>query len=390
MQSTTKHILIVDDNAEDRAYARHLLSKIGNVDWQVSEASNGSEALELAFSHGPFDCILLDYHMPDLTGIEFLELLKDRLGEQSIATVMLTGSGDESIAMRAIKVGANDFLVKDGLNKDSLFHAIEYAIENFQLKLSRQRTMQQLQRANEELQRSNEDLQHFAYALSHDLKSPLRTVSVFTELLSEYYGGKDGKDAESEKLFNVIQSNVRRASQLIEDLLAHARSDSPYEVQGQVTCVQAALVSTLESLNDELQDCGGEIIYEALPAVIISRTQLERVLQNIIANALKYRRESVAPRIEISAYLQGTKWVISIQDNGQGFEQEYAELIFKPFKRLHGSEYSGSGIGLATCRKIIERNGGKIWVESKPAIGSTFYFSLPFAQIKTSALPRDP
>ena len=148
MQSTIKNILIVDDNTEDRAYARRLLSKIENTHWQFSEASNGAEALKLAFSHGPFDCILLDYHMPDITGIEFIELLKDRLGEQSIATVMLTGSGDESIAMRAMKVGANDFLVKDGLNKDSLFHAIEYAIENFQIKLSRQRTMQQLQRAN--------------------------------------------------------------------------------------------------------------------------------------------------------------------------------------------------------------------------------------------------
>ena len=382
MQPDPKRLLIVDDSREDRAYVRHLLNKIENSQWRFSEASTGAEGLELAVSEQPFDCILLDYHLPDLTGIEFLALLRDRIAEPGMATVLLTGNGDEAVAVHAMKAGANDFLSKQGLNQQTLFHAVEYAIENFQIRLSRQHAMQQLQRANEELQRSNEDLQHFAYALSHDLKSPLRTVSVFTELLSARYGGND---TDTATLLHVIQSNVRRASQLIEDLLAHARSGSPQEAQGEVSHVQAAVISTVESLNDQLQECSAEIIYANLPSVVISRIQLEQVLQNLIENALKYRRESVRPRIEISACRQGAESVISVRDNGQGFEEEYAEVIFKPFKRLHGPEYSGSGIGLATCRKIIERNGGKIWVESELGSGSTFHFSLPFAQTQIAA-----
>ena len=135
MKTTLKRLLIVDDSAEDREYARHLLKQNKNSTWDFCEASSGKEGLELAASNGPFDCILLDYHLPDLTGIEFLSMLPERLGHPGTATVLLTGSGDHEVAVRAMKGGANDFIPKEGLSAESLFHAVENAIEHFQIQL---------------------------------------------------------------------------------------------------------------------------------------------------------------------------------------------------------------------------------------------------------------
>ena len=280
-----------------------------------------------------------------------------------------------------MKAGANDFIFKERLSRESLFHAIENGIEHFQLQLSRRQAMEQLQRANEDLRRSNEDLEHFAFAVSHDLKSPIRTVNCFAELLLQKFGDSDEESAE---LSRTIQINARRAAELIEDLLAHARLGSPADTAavalGQLSQLEAAVRSALESLDGELRETGAEIVYGSLPSLAISETHLQQLLQNLIENAVKYRRPTVPLCIEISARKQASQWVIAVNDNGQGFEPEFADLIFQPFKRLHGPEYQGSGIGLATCRKIVERNGGKIWAESAPNSGSTFYFSLPAAR----------
>lgn len=380
MKTTLKRLLIVDDSAEDREYARHLLQKNENSTWDFCEASSGKEGLELAASHGPFDCILLDYHLPDLTGIEFISMSQERLGQPGMATVLLTGSGDREVAVRAMKGGANDFISKEGLSPQSLFHAVENAMEHFQIQLARHRSLQQLRLANEELKRSNEDLEHFAYAASHDLKSPLRTMGLFAELLVDKFGNSD---PETVRISQSIQANARRAAELIEDLLAHARLGSPDDaaaaVPGQISHLEAGVSSVLATLDDVLRETGAEIVYDSLPSVVVPRAHLERVLQNLIENAIKYRRPTLTPRIEISARKEAGHWVIAVQDNGQGFQPEFVEVIFQPFKRLHGPEYSGSGIGLATCRKIVERNGGKIWAESTPNSGSTFYFSLPAA-----------
>ncbi len=380
MKTTLKRLLIVDDSAEDREYARHLLKKNKTTTWHFCEASSGEEGLEAAASKGPFDCILLDYHLPDLTGIEFLSMLPERLGQFGTATVLLTGTGDREVVVRAMKGGANDFISKVGLNPESLFHAVENAIEHFRIQLERHRSLRQLHRLNEELKRSNEDLEHFAHAASHDLKSPLRTMSLFAELLVKKYGDSDPETAQ---LSQGIQANARRAADFIEDLLTHARLGSPDDIATiaprQISHLEAGVQNVVESLDSLLRETGAEIVYGSLPSVVISRTHLTRVLQNLIENAIKYRRPTVTPRIEISAREEAGEWVIAIQDNGQGFQPEHVEVIFQPFKRLHGDEYPGSGIGLATCRKLVKWNGGTIWAESTPNSGSTFYFSLPAA-----------
>ncbi len=377
MEATLKRLLIVDDCAEDRAYARDLMkNQLSN--WQCSEASTGREGLELASSGGPFDCILLDYLLPDLTGIEFLNMLSERIGEPGVPTVLFTGVGDEEMAVRAMKAGADHYLSKGGLSREGLFYALENAIEHFEVRLSRHRISKLLERANEELKRSNEDLERFAFAVSHDLKSPIRTVSLCAQLLANRC---DAADAEASELSQIIQSNAKRAAELIEDLLTHARLGSQDDIAGvktgQVSQLEEGVRSAVESLKGELRETGAEIVYGSLPSVVVSKTHLAQVFQNLIENAVKYRRPTVIPRIEISAQEQGGQWVIAVEDNGQGFEPDYADVIFQPFKRLHGTEYPGSGIGLATCRKIVERNGGRIWAKSTPNAGSTFYFCLP-------------
>ncbi len=311
-----------------------------------------------------------------MTGIELPSMLPERIGGLGLPTVLFSGSGDEEMAGREM---TNDCISEAGLSRESLVDALQNKTEHFQVRLSRhRRTSELLRRENEELKRSNEDLERFAYAVSHDLKSPIRTVSLCAQLLTKQCGDTD---SEAGQLAQIIQSNARRAGELIEDLLAHARVGSPDDTAtGQVTPLEAGVRSAIESLDGELRETGAEIVYGSLPSVVVSRTHVEQVFQNLIENALKYRRPTLAPRIEISARKQVGQWVIAVADNGQGFEPEYAEVIFQPFKRLHGTEYAGSGIGLATCRKIVERNGGKIWAKSTPNSGSTFYFSLPAAR----------
>ena len=227
-----------------------------------------------------------------------------------------------------------------------------------------------------ELRRSNEELRQFAYVSSHDLKEPLRMVSNYTQLLERSCQGGLGNEAA--QYIGYILQGVNRMHGLIEDLLSYSEIDSRNTFFKTVDS-GAALREALANLQVPIVESGAEITKTEMPAVTGDHIQLVRVFQNLIGNSIKYRSKET-PRIQISSERREDEWVFSVRDNGIGIEPRYKESIFKLFKRLHArSEYPGNGVGLASCRKIIERHGGKIWLELDSGSGATFRFTVPAA-----------
>ena len=230
-----------------------------------------------------------------------------------------------------------------------------------------------LKAVEEELVRSNEELQRFAYVASHDLQEPLRSVTSFLQLLQRRYKGKIDSDADEYIGFAV--DGAHRMKQLIGDLLAYSRVDSqakPFEP----VALGAALDVALENLKSAIQESGAVIARDLLPTVDADGAQITQVFQNLIGNAIKFRGDRPLG-IRIGAEKTEAGWTIRVQDNGIGIEPQYAERIFVIFQRLNGQKYPGSGIGLSICKKIVERHHGRIWMESIPGSGTTFFFTLP-------------
>jgi PAS domain S-box-containing protein len=227
------------------------------------------------------------------------------------------------------------------------------------------------------LQRLNEDLKQFTFAATHDLREPLRTVTAFVQLLQRKLAGK--LDEQTSEYIQYIVAGTRRMARLIDGLLQFS---SLGEIEGQAAPVdaEAALQDALGSLQAAVSEAKAEIQHETLPWVMSDAVRVSQLFQNLIGNALKYRAPERPPRIKIRAERSGNAWVFAIQDNGIGIAPQYQEQIFAPFKRLHASGVSGAGIGLAACKRIVERYGGRIWVDSKEGEGSTFFFSLPAAE----------
>lgn len=234
-----------------------------------------------------------------------------------------------------------------------------------------------LEKTMEELARSNAELEHFAYIASHDLQEPLRMMKGFSQLLRRRYKGK--LDSDADEFITYITDGATRMQRIIDDLLMYSRVGTrgkPFEP----TDCKAILDQVLLNLQVVIQENKVAITHDPLPTVMADPSQMVQLFQNLLGNAIKFRGKE-PPRIHISAKRKGNEWVFSVCDNGIGIDPQYAERIFMVFQRLHGKdEYPGTGIGLAICKKIVERHGGRIWVESELGKGSTFYFTLPAAK----------
>ncbi len=230
------------------------------------------------------------------------------------------------------------------------------------------------------LRRSNEDLQQFAYVASHDLQEPLRTVVSFSQVLMRRYSTE--LEGNAREYLGYVSDAALRMSHLVRDLLVYSRATRDGDRIAQTVELEAVLDDVLSGLHAQIAEAGAQVRHDPLPAVTGDRTQLGQVLQNLISNALKYTRAGVRPEIRIHAERHPAEWVISVSDNGEGFRQQFADRIFGIFKRLHGREVPGTGIGLAICRTIVDRHGGRIWAESSEGEGSTFFFTLPAEEIQ--------
>ncbi len=235
----------------------------------------------------------------------------------------------------------------------------------------------QLLKLNQELTCSNQELEQFAYIVSHDLREPLRMVTSFTQLLKQKYAGH--LDAEADKIIGFAVDGAIRMEELINDLLAYSQVGNSGKTL-ELVDTEVVLDQALSNLHLALQETNAQIIREPLPAVVGDTTQLIQLWQNLIANAIKYRTAE-SPRIEIGATAELDQYLFWVKDNGIGINPQYSDRIFQIFQRLHTrQEYPGTGTGLAICHKIVERHGGKIWVESELGQGATFYFTLPVEQ----------
>jgi PAS domain S-box-containing protein len=233
---------------------------------------------------------------------------------------------------------------------------------------------EELSRRAQDLARSNAELEQFAYVASHDLQEPLRMVSSYTQLLLRRYSKLFDDDAK--EFMGYIVDGAARMKQLIEDLLAYSRVGTRGR-EPEPTDARAALDQALANLRAAIESTGATVTHDALPTVRADASQLAQLFQNLVGNALKFRAAE-APRIHVGAREQADEVVLSVRDNGIGIDPQYFERIFVIFQRLHSkAEYDGTGIGLAICKKIVDRHGGRIWVESQPGQGSTFYCTLP-------------
>jgi PAS domain S-box-containing protein len=233
---------------------------------------------------------------------------------------------------------------------------------------------EELVASNEALLQSNEDLNQFAYAASHDLQEPLRMVALFSQMLHASYTGR--LDPEADQYISYVVNGAQRMEQLLKDLLEYSQAGSKSEGPAQPVDCGKIMEKVLLNLQVSIEQNGAYVTWSDLPTVPAHAVRMVQLLQNLVGNAIKYRGQE-PPRIHLSAHRRHTGWTFSVRDNGIGIAPEYAQQIFGVFKRLHGNNYPGTGIGLAICQRIVERYGGRIWVESTLGEGSKFCFTLP-------------
>jgi light-regulated signal transduction histidine kinase (bacteriophytochrome) len=238
----------------------------------------------------------------------------------------------------------------------------------------RKQAEQELRERTEELLASNTELEKFAYVASHDLQEPLRMVTNYTELLQRRYQGK--LDSDADEFIAYAVDGAARMRTLIDELLAYSRvgtQGAPFVL----TALEGVLADVLQGLEVALSEAGAVVSRDPLPELRCDKTQIARVFQNLIVNGVKFHGAD-PPAIHVGARREGEEWVFSVKDNGIGIDPEYFDRIFIIFQRLQSRvEYEGTGMGLAIGKRVIERHGGRIWVESLPGAGSTFYFTLP-------------
>jgi signal transduction histidine kinase len=275
----------------------------------------------------------------------------------------------------------NNMLTQIEARDSALIHAqgeLEQRVRDLQTEVAeRQRAEKGLAEKTAELQRSNAELEQFAYVASHDLQEPLRMITGYTQLLAKRY--HDKLDETAAEFIGYAVDGAKRMQGLIRDLLTYSRVGTRGKPFAWAQC-DKILGDTIVSLKVAIEESGATITHDPLPTVLCDEGQLGQLFQNLLGNGIKYRN-STAPRIYVSCRREGPNWLFSVKDNGIGVDPRYAERIFIIFQRLHTrDQYPGTGIGLAVCKKIVERHSGKIWLESQLGQGATFYFTIPATQ----------
>jgi light-regulated signal transduction histidine kinase (bacteriophytochrome) len=240
---------------------------------------------------------------------------------------------------------------------------------------ARKRAEEALQQTATELARSNKDLEQFAYVASHDLQEPLRMVTGYMQLLTERYRGQ--LDARADKYIAYAADGAARMSGLIRDLLAYSRVNTRGEPLCPTSC-EDVLNDAMKDLGSAIRESGAAVTHDPLPVIAGDKSQLRQLFQNLLGNAVKFRVPDRPPQIHVAVREEEGQWLFSVRDNGIGFEQQYEDKLFLIFQRLNSrSEYPGTGIGLAICKRIVERHGGRIWATGMPDQGAVFYFTIP-------------
>lgn len=366
-------ILIVDDSPADREMLRRCLEnaplRCGKIA-RIREASSGSEALD-ACQDGQPDCMIIDYRLPDITGLDFLRDMSPYMPNQHPPVIVVTGNGSEAVAADTVRLGATDYLTKDRLTRNSIRRSVDTAVERF-------RIQRQLRRYHAALERSNADLTNFAARLAHDLRNPINFVKGYSEMLQLAPNMPDEK--RNEYLGNITEG-LDRMDRMLHALYQFSTVKQDKALAGCVP-LDGVFADLRKLMTDKIEEAGAELVLpETAPAVIGDQGLLLLLLQNLIGNSLKYRGEA-PPRIRVTVREREHQVIVAVADNGRGVPEEHRERIFEMFHRVDPElGIEGSGIGLATCRRIVERHDGSIWCESNAGGGSVLSFTLTPAKI---------
>jgi len=345
-------------NVDDYGPARYARTKVlAQAGFNVKEAATGQEALRLASELKP-GLVILDVNLPDMNGFEVCQRLKKNPATSSIIVMHLTASSTSPGSMvDGLNCGADSYLTEP----------IEPAVL-----VATVQALLRARQAEEALRRSNDELQQFAYMISHELNEPLRMVASYTQLLAKRYAGT--LDRQADEYISFAVAGAQRMQAFVQDVLNYSAAGAPDRVIEPVPA-EAVLAQALLELQRVVTESGAIVTHDTLPTIPGNEASLVRLFANLIGNSIKYRRAET-PRIYISARERDGFWEFAFRDNGIGIDPQYWDRIFTVFKRLHGSEYPGSGVGLALCKRVAENHGGTIWLESTPGEGSTFYFTI--------------
>ena len=316
------------------------------------------------------DLVLADYSVEKWRSMEALDIL--RLEGLDIPLILVSKTLGDVIAVECIKQGASDYVLKDSLAR--LPECVRRALEETRIRQENRLAHEELRKKADELARSNAELEQFACAASHDLQEPLRMVINYTQLLAERYRGKLGEQGDS--FIQYAVDGAARMRTLIQDLMAFSCAGQQEGGLSNTDCNEVVR-QALGNLQFAVRESGAIVTSDDLPVVLANAGQLRQVFQNLIGNAIKFRGTET-PVIHIGNEWTGTEWVFFVRDNGIGIAPANREIVFAVFRRLHTqTEYYGNGLGLAICKRIVERAGGTIWVEPQAARGSTFKLTWP-------------
>lgn len=363
-------LLIVDDEVSLMVALRNTLRDEG---YQVEGHTSGEKALA-ALRAGGFDVLLADLMMPGMDGID---LLRQALAiDPHLAGIVMTGHGSVPTAVEAMKAGAVDYVLKP-FKLGSVVAALERGLVLRRLRVKNAELEERVRERTAELEAANRELEAFCDSVSHDLRTPLRTIAGFTEILRDHHAQSLPPDVR--RFIELIDTGAGEMSQLITDLLDFSRLGRQPLARKTVD-LERLCREMFAELKAEYGGDGAELRLQPLPPVSGDPGLLRLVVTNLLSNALKYSRSRRPALIEVGVNQSKdhASPVFFVRDNGVGFDMQDADKLFKVFQRLHHAhEFPGTGVGLATVRRIVERHGGRIWPEAIPGSGATFFFTLP-------------
>ncbi|MGB3559701.1 MAG: ATP-binding protein [Geitlerinemataceae cyanobacterium] len=369
-------VLVVDDKPENLRLLSAILTDRG---YEVRQALSGHMAITAIHTRPP-DLVLLDIKMPDINGYQVCKQLKTDERTRRIPVIFLSALDRSPDKVKGFSAGGVDYITKP-FQESEVVVRVEHQLEIARLQAQLERQNAQLQQeihdriaTEKELLRSNEDLEQFARAVSHDLQQPLQSILGFGKIILQKYSYL--LESDICKYLSLIVQAGERMQQLIEDLLAYSQVEVSQSIE--IVDCNKILAEAIENVEAAITAKKAHLNIKPLPQLQGKPAQLIQVFQNLLGNALKFTHPNIPPEIQVWAEERENEWMFQVSDNGIGIEPQNFDRLFQLFARLHPNDrFPGTGIGLATCKKIVESHGGHIWVESTPGKGTTFLFTLP-------------